>query len=95
MKPPRRSRKRTRRKPRISPYAHLWPELGFMPELDHRPDRPAPFEPERSQVLAFIVDGYRCDLDEAGKIFQAARHAGVIRFNPSTRLWCGAKGGEP
>jgi hypothetical protein len=52
-------------------------------------------DPERSQVLAFIVDGHRCDLDEAGKIFQAARHAGVIRFNPDTRLWCGAKGGKP
>jgi hypothetical protein len=46
-------------------------------------------------VLAFIVDGYGCDLREAGRIFQAARDAGVIHFNPEVRQWCGRKGGQP
>ena len=91
MKPRRKNRKRTR----TSPYEHLWPEMGFMPELDHWPDRPSPFKPERSQVLAYIVEGYGCDLREAECIFRAARHAGVIRFHPPTRTWCGRKGGQP
>jgi hypothetical protein len=88
-------RKRTRKKPRTSRYGHLWPELAHMPILDHWPERPAPFKPEHSQVLAFIVDGYGCDLPEAGRIFQAARDAGVIRFNPDARQWRGRKGGRP
>ena len=91
MKPRRKIHKRTR----TSPYEHLWPELAYMPELDHWPDRPIPFEPDRSQVLNFIVEGYRCDLREAECIFRAARHAGVIRFNQLAKLWCGAKGDQP
>ena len=91
----RNTRKRTRRsKSPRSPYKHLWPELAYMPALDHWPDRPMPFEPERSQVLAFIVEGYGTDLQEAGRIFQSVRDAGVIRFNPATRQWCGVKGGS-
>jgi len=81
-------------KPTRSPYAHLWPELAYMPLLDHWPDHPDPFTPERSEVLAYITEGYGCDLREAGMIFQSARSKGAIRFNPTTRLWCGAKGGE-
>ena len=95
MNPPRKSRKRTRRNPRTSTYAHLWPELAHMPSLDHWPDRPASFKPERSQVLAYLVDGYGCDLREAGRIFHSARDAGVIRFNSNTGQWCGTKGGQP
>ncbi len=95
MNPPKKHRNRTRKKTRTSRYEHLWPELAHMPWLDHWPDRPATFKPERSQVLAFIVDGYGCDLREAGRIFQAARDAGVIRFNPEIRQWCGRKGGQP
>ena len=66
-----------------------------MPRLDHWPDRPATFKRERSQVLNFIVDGLGCDLREAERIFQAARDADMIRFNPETRHWCGKKGGRP
>ena len=95
MNPRRKTGKKPRKKTRTSRYAHLWPELAHMPRLDHWPDRPAPFKPERSQVIAFIVDGYGCDLREAERIFQAARDAGVIRFNPDARQWCGMKGGQP
>ena len=95
MNPPGRHRRRTRRNPRSSPYAHLWPELAHMPPLSHWPDRSTPVEAERSQVIAFIAQGYGCDLREAGRIFQSARDAGVIRFNPKTRQWCGTKGGRP
>jgi hypothetical protein len=95
MNPPRKSRKRTRRNPRTSTYAHLWPELAHMPPLNHWPDRPNPFTPERSQVLAFIADGYGCDLREAGRIFRSARDAGVIRFVSNTKRWRGTKGGKP
>jgi hypothetical protein len=88
-------RKKTGKRTRTSRYMHLWPELEFMPTLDHWPDRPVSFEPERSEVLAYIARGYRCDLHEAERIFQAARHARVIRYNPKTRLWSGRKGGLP
>ncbi len=86
-------RKRTTGRTRTSPYGHILPELAWMPALDHWPDRPSAFDPGRSQVLAFIADGYACDLREAGRIFQSARDAGVIRFSPETRRWCGVKGG--
>ena len=95
MNPPKKHRNRTRKKIRTSRHAHLWPELALMPWLDHWPDRPATFKPECSQVLAFIVDGNGCDLREAERIFQSARHAGVIKFNPATHLWHGRKGGRP
>ena len=95
MNPRRKSRKRTRRKIRTSPYMHLWPELAHMPALDHWPDRPSSFDIERSQVLAFIAEGYGCDLIEADKIFHSARSKGVIRYNPNTRMWSGTKGGRP
>ena len=91
MRPRRKNQKRTR----TSPYNHLWPELAYMPELDHWPDRPAPFDPKRSQVFAYIVEGYGCDLREAECIFRAARHAGAIQFNPTTKHWHGRKGGQP
>ena len=81
-------------KPPRSPYAHLWPELAYMPLLDHWPDRPDQFTPERSEILAYITDGYGCDLREAEKKFRSASYAKVIRFNPTTKLWCGVKGGE-
>lgn len=91
MKPRKKNRKRTR----TSPYNHLWPELAHMPGRDHWPDRPDPFTAERSQALAFIVEGYGCDLGEAERIFRAARHAGVVQFDPVTKLWHGRKGGRP
>ena len=95
MNPWNKSGKRTRRRIRTSPYMHLWPELAHMPALNHWPDRPSPFDMERSQVIAFIAEGCRCDLPEAGKIFNSARCAGVIRFHQDTRLWSGVKGGRP
>jgi hypothetical protein len=78
-----------------SPYMHLWPELAHMPALSHWPDRPEPYTPERSQVLAWLAEGYRCGLDEAERILHSAKHKGVIRYNSETRLWCGMKGGRP
>ncbi len=91
----RRTGKRTPQGVRTSPYMHLWPELEFMPRLDHWPDRSKPFDPGPSQVLAFIVEGYGCDLPEADKIFQSARSKGVVRFDSVTKHWHGRKGGRP
>jgi len=73
---------------------HLWPELAYMPVLNHWPDRPEPFTPERSQVLAWIQDRYHCDLHVAHKIFDSARNKGVLVFDPETRIWSGKKGGR-
>lgn len=95
MNPRRKTGKRTRQATRTSAYMHLWPELEFMPALDHWPDRSKPYDPEHSQVLAFIVEGYDCDLLEADKIFQSARSKGVVRFDSVAKLWCGVKGGRP
>jgi hypothetical protein len=78
-----------------SPYMHLWPELAYMPRLNHWPDRPKPYLAERSEVLNWIARGYRCDLIESNKIFQSARSKGVVRYIPETRQWCGQKGGRP
>ena len=90
------NRRRQVRPRRISrsPFAHLWPELTHMPPLDHWPDRPKPFNPERSEVLAYMAEGFGCDLHVAAKIFEAARSKQVIAYNPETRLWCGVKGGQ-
>ena len=49
----------------------------YMPLLDHWPDRPPPFTPERSQVLVYIADGDGCDLRGAAKISCAAKTAQV------------------
>ncbi len=73
-----------------SPFMHLWPELAYMPRLNHWPDRTGPYiDIERSEVLNWLVQEYRCDLIEADKIFHSARSKGVIRYNPETRQWCG------
>lgn len=77
-----------------SRYVHLWPELAFMPMLDHWPDRPAPFDPDRSEVLGYIARTCDCDQAEAERIFRSAKYGKVIRFNPATKLWCGTKGGQ-
>jgi hypothetical protein len=90
--------RRNRRRPKPikdSPFMHLWPELAYMPPLNHWPDRPGPFAPDRSEILAYIVEGFSCDIPMAEKIFQSARSKGVIRYNPETRRWCGCKGGQP
>jgi hypothetical protein len=87
--------RRKSKKVRTSAYEHLWPEMAYMPELNHWPDRPEPFCPERSQVLAYIIEGYGGDLREAERIMRAARHAGAICYNPNTKVWFGQKGGQP
>lgn len=94
MNPPKRSGKKVRT-PRASKHIHLWPELELMPPLDHWPDRPAPYRPEASQVLRFLVEGFGMTLDEAEKVFGSARKRGSIRFNRDTGLWYGRKGGQP
>ena len=78
-----------------SPFAHLWPDLSRMPSLDHWPNRSKPCDPDGSQVLNWIADQCECDIPVATRIFDAARHKGVITFNPETRLWAGTKGGRP
>lgn len=83
------------KKPRISKYVHLWPELEFMPPLDHWPNRPEIYQPECSEVLRFLAESFDATLDESDKIFHAAVSKGVIKFSPATRLWCGRKGGRP
>lgn len=72
-----------------SPYAHLWPDLAYMPPLCHKPDRSKPYAPERSEVLAWLAEGFRCDLDEADRIFRSACKQGVILFDPESGLWKG------
>ncbi len=74
---------------------HLWPELAFMPSLNHWPDRSRPFSQDQSGVLIWLSQEFDCDIETADKIFQSARGKGVVRFNPDTKLWCGAKGGQP
>lgn len=88
-----RSKKTSRKRGPSSAYMHLWPELEVMPMLDHWPNRPGPYRPESSEVLRFLADSYRCDLEEAARIFQSARSAGVVRFDKRTRKWVGRKGG--
>ena len=82
-------------KPRVSKYIHLWPELEFMPDLDHWPNRPDIYQQKCSQVLRFLIESFGATLDEADRIFHAASAKGVIKFNPATRLWQGRKGGQP
>jgi hypothetical protein len=82
-------------KPRVSKYIHLWPELEFMPNLDHWPNRPDIYQPECSEVLRFLIESFETTLEDADRIFHAAATKGVIKFNPETRLWCGRKGGRP
>ena len=91
-------RKKARKKiqkPRVSKYIHLWPELEFMPNLDHWPNRPDHYRPEDSEVLRFMVESFGTTLAEADRIFHAAASKGVIKFNPITRLWHGRKGDQP
>ncbi|MEI7912947.1 MAG: hypothetical protein WCK77_25275 [Verrucomicrobiota bacterium] len=65
-----------------------------MPSLDHWPLRPDHYRPEDSQVLRFLVENFDTTLEDADKIFHAAASKGVVTFNPTTRLWCGTKGGR-
>jgi hypothetical protein len=91
-------RKKARKKiqkPRVSKYIHLWPELEFMPGLDHWPKRPDIYQPEDSEVLRFLVAGFGTTMEDADRIFHAAASKGVIKFNTTTRLWHGRKGGLP
>ena len=89
-------RKRRKARPvKESPFMHLWPELAFMPPLNHWPDRPEPYLAEHSEVLNWLAQGYHCDLVVADKIFQSARSKRVIGYDPITRLWRGTKGGKP
>lgn len=78
-----------------SPFTHLWPELAQMPPLDHWPKRPASFDPDQSHVLGWMAELCGGDIKIAGKIFEAARHKQIIKYNRETRLWCGCKGGQP
>ena len=89
----RREKKRPRRISR-SPFAHLWHELANMPQLNHWPNRPRPYQAELSEVLNWLADQCGCDMQVAEKIFEAARNKKVITFNPATRLWSGQKGGQ-
>ena len=89
-------RKRKNHRPiKESPFMHLWPELAFMPPLNHWTDRSQPFSPEQSGVLHWLTQAFCCDIQTADKIFQSARSKGILRFNPVTKLWCGVKGGQP
>ena len=91
----RKKARKKNQKPRVSKYIHLWPELEFMPSLDHWPNRPDHYRPEDSEVLRFLIENFGTTLDDADKIFHAAASKGVIEFNPITRLWHGRKGDQP
>lgn len=56
-----------------------------MPPLDHHPDRPLPFHPERSQVCAWLI----AQPDIRQWLFQIVQGRGLIRFDPESRTWRG------
>jgi hypothetical protein len=66
-----------------------------MPPLSHWPDRSLAYDDDRSEVLAHIRERFGVSMDTAGRIFRYANYKKVIRFNRDTRLWSGAKGGQP
>ncbi len=87
--------KKIRKIPRTSKHMHLWPELEFMPPLDHWPNRPEIYRAENSQVLAYICESFGMSLDEAEKVFGSARKRGTLCYDLKTGLWAGRKGGQP
>lgn len=91
----RRKARKKIQKPRVSKYIHLWPELEFMPCLDHWPNRPDPYRPVDSEVFRFFIESFGTSIEEADRIFHAAASKGVIQFNPVTKLWRGRKGDRP
>ena len=91
---PRSRSKKSHRITRTSKYMHLWPELEFMPPLDHWPHRPELYRPENSQVLGYIGESFGMSLDEAEKVFDCARKRGSLRYDDKTGLWVGRKGGQ-
>lgn len=91
---PRSRSKKSHKIPRTSKYMHLWPELEFMPPLDHWPHRPELYRPENSQVLGYIGESFGMSLDEAEKVFDGARKRGSLRYDDKTGLWVGRKGGQ-
>lgn len=89
-------RNRARKRPatqRGSKHMHLWPELEYMPPLDHWPNRPGPYRPEDSQVLQYLADGFGMSPADAENLFGSARKKGVLRYDPASGLWAGRKGG--
>jgi len=92
---PRHRSKKIRKIPRTSKHMHLWPELEFMPPLDHWPNRPGIYRPENSQVLGYIRESFGMSLDDAEKVFGSARKRGTLRYDLKTGLWVGRKGGQP
>ena len=60
--------KKIQKIPRTSKHMHLWPELEFMPPLDHWPNRPELYRPENSQVLGYICESFGMSLDDAEKV---------------------------
>jgi hypothetical protein len=90
----RRKARKKIQKPRVSKYTHLWPELEFMPCLDHWPNRPDLYRPENSEVLRYLVESFGTTIEDADRIFHSAASKGVIKFNPVTNLWHGKKGGQ-
>ena len=92
---PRHRSKKIRRIPRTSKHMHLWPELEFMPPLDHWPNRPDLYHPQNSQVLGYICESFGMSLDDAEKVFGSARKRGTLRYDNKTGLWVGRKGGQP
>lgn len=91
---PRHRSKKTRKIPRTSKHMHLWPELDFMPPLDHWPNRPELYRPENSQVLGYIGESFGMSLDDAEKVFGCARKRGTLCYDHKTGLWAGRKGGQ-
>jgi hypothetical protein len=64
-----------------------------MPTLSHWPNRDQPFDNSRSEVIAHIRERFGLDVNFAIRVFDYARYKKVIVFDPTTKLWCGAKGG--
>ena len=92
---PRHRSKKIRKIPQTSKHMHLWPELDFMPPLDHWPNRPDHYHPQNSQVLGYIGESFGMSLDESEKVFDCARKRGSLRYDDKTGLWVGRKGGQP
>lgn len=80
---------------RPCPYRIYWPTLERLRPSPHWPDRSAPFDPVRSEVIGFIVTEFHVSIATARRIFTAANQQGVIVFNAETRLWTGCKAARP
>lgn len=62
-----------------------------MPPLTHWRDRTKPWDPDQSDVLAWLIS----QPDIANAIFQQFQQSGAIVFDPITETWSGRDNRPP